>query len=145
MQNGELYYTFNLYALDDEAVRKTDPFIVSEHAYDEAIGLSRSFETLGYAFPTPSDAMHAAKRLYFNRKYEMLGRAYRFDEKNYTPFYNVETGFIEAVNAAAPMPGGVYFDTEEEALKAVKRFEVEDFCHYVLGIRNVRVYVGRDV
>ena len=146
MQEGDKYYTFSLYSLDRNSVEQTNPFIIQEYVWHEKEYGRQAVEDLHLAFPTPNDALKAAKTLYYSRHFASMGRPYNAKRNsNYTPYYDRDTGHIGILNVDYPTPGGVYFDTEEDAKRAVKAFPADIFCHYVLGLYNVVVYVETEM
>ena len=138
-------YTFNLYSLNKDSIESTNPFIVSEldqneHYYNEILA------DLGFVFSTPNEAMKAAKQLYYTRQYAKTGRSnYDRTKHNWVPYYDRLSKKILGVDMKFPTPGCIYFDTELDMENAVKQFDIETFCHYVLNLYNAVVYTEKEV
>ena len=109
--------------------------IWTDHVYDE-IALENNA-----IFKTQEEAEFEAERLKVLRELEKLGRAFKPYEDNYSVslgynFQNQENLGISCTGATEFLYGNYYFDSEEEAEKAIEKIGEDRIKKYLFGVEE---------
>lgn len=141
MNKGDKYFIVDQLMLTERAIVEKNPFIVSERIFEDSY-MDRCYADSGMTYETYGEAKKSAMKMYYDRKMRQLSRPWKENTDNFYIYFDGGEKHLCIANETEYPNSSFYFNTRNEAEKALTEISEENYMKYIIGLTNTKAYVS---